>query len=60
MSTGNARIRVIVDDSDALEKLANVWLAVARLTHPLLSEDELEEMARAELAELDEQESSES
>ena len=49
MSTERVGIRVIVDSSDATEKLTDLWWAAARLAHPLLSEDELEELARAEL-----------
>ena len=49
MSTERVEIRVIADDSDARMKLADLWFAAARLRYPLLPEDELEELARAEL-----------
>jgi hypothetical protein len=44
-----ASIKITVDSSDAREKLTDLWWRAARLACPLLSEDELEEMARAEL-----------
>ena len=49
MSTDRVSIRVTVDSSPAEEKLADLWWAAARLAHPLMSEDELEELARTEL-----------
>lgn len=50
MSTGRASIRVLIDGSDAIEKLTDLRRAVARLAHPLMSEDELEELVGAGLS----------